>query len=203
MISPVTNTGEQQHRCDGGDEMDLTAGTRTTVVSGAIVLAVGLAIVLWGVITNDIARSVGGVCLTMTSLTLSACVAIRGWVTNTGAERARLGDSQRETDADRMRYVAAQAALEVERQRLQRDAAAEREQLTARLKVERDAMRTSFEEERAKLIVDTFEAAVKMVVRDRLLEEGRPETGHGRVIDFPAQPAAEREQARERGISTP
>ncbi|MFD5058209.1 hypothetical protein [Streptomyces sp. NPDC058394] len=198
----MTNTGAQQLRCDGGDEMDLTAGTRTTVVSGAIVLAVGLAIVLWGVITNDIARSVGGVCLTMTSLTLSACVAIRGWVTDTSAERARLGDSQRETDADRMRYVAAQAALEVERQRLQRDAAAEREQLTARLKVEREAMRTSFEEQRAKLILETFETTARMVIHEKLFDqEQAPTPGHGRVIEFPEQPA--REQARERGVSRP
>ncbi|MEV5851464.1 hypothetical protein [Streptomyces anulatus] len=156
---------------------------------------------LYGIITENLERTVGGAIFTMTALTLIALVMIRRWITTTNAERQRLGDAVREADAERMRYVAAQAALEVERSRLRRDAAAEREQLAARLATERDAMDAQFEEKRNTVVIETFATTVELV-RDGLLDVNDP-ASYGRVIGFPTpelrQQAAE--AARGRGAS--
>ncbi|MFJ8855289.1 hypothetical protein [Streptomyces sp. NPDC102437] len=173
--------------------MDLTAGTRATAVGAALIIGAGLSIVLYGIIADDLPRTIGGAIGTMTALTFICLVAIRRWVTNTAAERKRLGDAVRDADADRMRYVAAQAALEAERGRLQRDAAAERQQLTARLHTERAALDARFEEERAKLICETTEAAF------RLFHDGRLDTSDAnsaRIIGFPT-PAHHQRAAQE------
>lgn len=163
--------------------MKPNSGSRTTAVGAALITSAGLAIVLYGIITENLERTVGGAIFTMTALTLIALVLIRRWVTNTTAERQRLGDAVREADAERMRYVAAQAALEVERSRLRRDSAVEREQLAARLATERTAMEAQFEEGRTKLVCDTVETTVQLV-REGLLDTSAP-APYAQVIGFP------------------
>ncbi|MCR8946586.1 hypothetical protein NW249_31275 [Streptomyces sp. OUCMDZ-4982] len=164
--------------------MDLQKTSRATAAGAALITSAGLTIVLFGIITENLERTVGGAIFTMTALTLIALILIRRWITTTSAERARLGDAVREADAERMRYVAAQAASEVERARLRRDATAERQQLTARLATERASMRTQFEEERNRLVCDTVEETIKLV-RLGLLNPSAP-TRYARVIGFPS-----------------
>lgn len=195
MTSPVTSTGAPQHRCNGGTMDDLTAGTRTTAVTAAAVMFTGMAIIVYGVVVNDLARSLGGACLTMPALTLVALVVIRRWVTNTAAERERLAQATREVEAERLRYVAGQAAQEQESTRLRRDAAAAIDRAQRQVEVEREAMEVAFEERRAKLICDTVQATYLLAREDRIDLE---QQAHARVVQFPMQ---EQARARERGVS--
>lgn len=181
--------------------MDLTAGTRATAIGAALITSAGLGIVLYGIITNDLKRSIGGVAFALCALTFIALVVIRRWITDTNVERRRLDDAVRQADADRMRYVAAQAALEAERARVRHDVAVERQQLTVRLEAERAAMDEQFEEARSQLIIDTTEAAV------RLIGSGFPNNVsapvYARVIELPS-PAHQRaaaESTRGRGAT--
>ncbi|MGC4946229.1 hypothetical protein ACLQ2N_08480 [Streptomyces sp. DT224] len=170
--------------------MDLTAGTRATAVCAALITSAGLAIVLCGIFTHNLKTSIGGAIFMMTALTLVALVAIRKWITDTSAERNRLNTAVREAEADRIRYVVAQATLEGERTRLRRDVTAERELLAARLDSERTAMQNAFEEEKNQLVCDTVEATVAMV-REGLLDPAAPRSTYARVIGFPS-PAHQR-----------
>lgn len=189
------NTGEQQLGCNGGTMDDLTAGSRTTAVAAAAVMCTGMTIIVYGVVVNDLARSLGGACLTMTALTLIALVAIRRWVTNTSVERARLAEATREVEAERLRYVAGQAAQEQESTRLRRDAAAALQRAARQIEVERAVMAEAFEEKRAKLICDTIEATYLLAREDRLTAE-QERREHAKVVPFPEQ---EQVRARERG----
>lgn len=185
-----------------GARMDeLTAGSRTTSIAAAVVMTLGLIIVVYGIVVGDLARSLGGACLTMPALMLLALIAIRRWTTDTTQERANLAEAQRATDEEHMRYVAAQAALLTESQRLQRDAAYEREQLKARLAAERAAMQEALEERRATIMCEAMEATVKMLLDGDLTAE--PSKTHGKVMQFPTQlPARPRqESARDRGAT--
>ena len=183
--------------------MDLVGGTRTTAVAGAAVLLGGMAVILYGVIVDDISRSVSGACLTMPALTLIALVMVRRWVSDTRDERRFLAAAQRDAEQERSRYVAAQSALEGERSRLARDQAAERAQLAAKLLAERGAMQAEFEEQRATLAAETVEATVLMFRDGKFAPDTLP---RGRVIRFPKQePGAstERGRAREHGVVGP
>ncbi|MFJ9234093.1 hypothetical protein ACIRJ3_03800 [Streptomyces anulatus] len=181
--------------------MNAKTGSRATAAGAALITSAGLSIVLYGIVAEDLPRTVGGAIFTMTALTLIALVLIRRWITTTAAERQRLGDAVREADAERMRYVAAQAALEVERSRLRRDAAAEREQVNARLAAEREAMSTQFEEQRAELVCTTMETTVQLY-RAGAFDPSDP-ASYARVIGFPTPAVREHpaETARGRGAS--
>lgn len=183
--------------------MDVTAGTRATAVSAALIMTGGIAVVLYGIIRADIARALGGACLTMTALTLIALVSIRRWTTNTQVERQRLADATRDAEIERTRYVAGQAALEMERERVLRDAASEREQVAARLRNDQATMRNQFEDERATLQCESFEAGASMALRG-LFDRPAP-SAHGKVVSFPfpSQPARERDEIGDRGVSQP
>ncbi|MFH9215417.1 hypothetical protein [Streptomyces globisporus] len=176
-------------------------GSRTSAVGAALITSAGLAIVVYGIITENLERTVGGAIFTMTALTLIALVLIRRWVTNTSTERQRLGDAVREADAERMRYLAAQAASEVERARIRRDAAAELQQLTVRLAAERAALSEQFEEQRLALICSTMETTVKLY-RAGHFDPSAP-TPHGQVISLPgfAHQRAAQEQTRGHGAT--
>ncbi|MEI5100371.1 hypothetical protein RB200_19815 [Streptomyces sp. PmtG] len=152
--------------------------------AGATIMAAGLAAILYGVLRDDLARSLGGACLAMTALMPMALIAIRRWITDTSAERAHLADALRQAQDERTRYIAAQAALENEQGRLHRDLAADRARTAAMLIAERDGMQDEFEEQRAQLISETFEVAVDMERRG-LLKPTDPSKGN--LIRFPGQ----------------
>ncbi|MFF2189300.1 hypothetical protein [Streptomyces sp. NPDC058155] len=156
-----------------------------------------MTVVLYGVARNDLARSLGGACLTMTSLTLIALVSIRRWTTNTDAERRRLGDATREAETEKTRSIAAQAAMEVERDRLLRDAASRRARLDAQLKTERKAMRDQLEADRAQIAIEALEEAFRLI-RGGLCDPSK-QPGEGTVIEFPEQPSERPAAVRPRG----
>lgn len=139
----------------------------------------------------------------MSALTLLVLTCVKRWITTTQAEREQLAAATRAADDERLRYMAALASVDLERQRVRRDAVAEREQNLVRLQAAQTAMRERFEQERAQLICDTFETAVQLVASGVLND---PEPGdHAKVIGlFPDQhPARHREQepTRERGAT--
>lgn len=167
-------------------------------------MVAGFALVLLGVTLDDIARCLGGAVVIMTAAILLFLTQVRRWTTDTQAERNRLADATREARAEHMRYVAAQAALTIERQRIHRDAAAEREHNAARLAAERKAMRDLFEDERETLICKTMESTVNLV-RAGLLDD-KPAPAHAKVIGlFPSQsdPQGAEHRTRERGSVGP
>lgn len=184
--------------------MERTSGAvRTTAVAAALLVATGLAAILYGLIYDDLPRSIGGLGLTLIGLTVIALIVIRRWVTNTEQERRLLAASQREAQAERARYFAAQAALENEQGRLNRDMAAERLALSARLKTERDAMTRDFEEQRATVIAETMEATFLMFHGGKFAPT---QTATGNLIEFPRQHPErqpERARSREHGVVGP
>ncbi|MFF9690288.1 hypothetical protein [Streptomyces sp. NPDC014623] len=180
--------------------MELNAGSRATAAGAALITSAGLSVVIYGIIADDLPRTIGGAIFTMTALTLIALVLIRRWVTRADGERSRLGDAVRDADTERMRYVAAQAALEVERGRLQRDIAAERQRMTATLDAERATLTERFEEDRAKLVCETIENTFHMF-RDGKFAPTEHE--YAQIIGFPrpAHQRAAEEPTRGRGAT--
>lgn len=177
--------------------MELTGSTRTTATASAVVLG-GLTLTLYGAWRDQLTHSLAGVVLSMVALTAIILVVIRRWVTNTSTERMVLAAAQRETQAERTRYIAAQAALENEQVRLRRDLDAERAALAAAAKVERAALAAEFEERRAALVSEAMEATFRMI-RDGKFA---PAPKSGTVIRFPHQEQAtapQHERSRERG----
>lgn len=164
-------------------------------------MTLGMGVVLYGVAVNDLSRSLGGACLTMTALTLIALISIRRWITNTADERRRLADATREADAERMRCTAVRAALELERQRVERDAEAAAEHMAARLAAERAAMWDQFEADRAALICESLDTAMRLVLSGKL-DGSAGTTGRGTVIGFP-MPVHQRasDSSRDRGAT--
>ncbi|MEV8477838.1 hypothetical protein [Streptomyces sp. NPDC051173] len=166
----------------------ILSGERTTATAATTVLAIGITVVLVGVLTSDPARAAGGACLTITALTLIALRLIRTWITDTAAERSRIQDAIRAADIERMRYLAAQSALGVERDRMRRDAEEATRHSSKQIKAEHARLREQFEEERAALISETFEAAFSMLTTGRLMDSLAHT--HGRaIIPFPIEPA--------------
>lgn len=183
--------------------MDLVGGTRTTAAAGAIVLITGLTVITYGVIADDISRSVSGACLTMPALTLIALVLVRRWVSDVRDERRTLAEAQRAAEQERSRYVAAKAALENEQGRMSRDRVAEQHRLAAQLLAERDKMVAEFEEQRNELISNTMESTLLMIHNGELAPDTLP---RGRVIRFPRQDPAEQSEptrSREHGVVGP
>lgn len=184
--------------------MDLNGGMRAAAVAGAVLLFGGLAVTLHGIIRDDLPHSIGGACLTFTALMAWALFLIRRWIGDTADERRALADARQRADAEQARYFAAQAALELEQGRLNRDMAAERRALTVRLKAEREAMAIEFEERRATVIAETMEATVLMM-KGRAFAPGTSVTGK-LIRLFPEQQPQhqrERQRSREHGVVGP
>jgi hypothetical protein len=193
-------TEGQQHKCDAGVRMeDMSGSTKSTAVAAAVVVLAGVAAILYGFTRHDLPCCIGGLGLIVIGLTVTALITIRRWITDTRQERQLLAAAQREAQGERSKYVAAQAALEVEQGRLRRDLDAERRALTVRLQAEREAMARQFEEARGDMIAETIEATLLM---HRAGKFAPTKTATGRLIEFPRQHPerqAERERSREHG----
>ncbi|MGY6019524.1 hypothetical protein [Streptomyces spinosirectus] len=183
--------------------MDLTSSTRAIAFTAGAGMLGGLAMIVHGLIRNDVTRSVAGACLTIVSLTVIALALIRRWIVDTSEERRILAAAQRVASAERTRYIASQAALANEMGRRNQDLAAERASNAARLKAEREALRAEFEAKRGDLIAETMEATVLMMQHDKLTP-GKTTTGT--LIQFPhqmAQRQTEQARSREHGVLGP
>ncbi|MEV0114622.1 hypothetical protein AB0H77_15420 [Streptomyces sp. NPDC050844] len=150
-------------------------------------------LIIHGVAHKEPTGTLAGACLGMMVCAGVGFVSIRRWTTDTRVERARLADAVRDAESERTRYIAAQAAMEMERQRVARDAAADHARTAAILTAERAAMADQFEEQRAQLVSETLEVAFKLA-RSNTGEETH-EHERARVINFPQQQA---ERARSR-----
>lgn len=172
--------------------------------AAAVVALAGLLAILYGIAYDDLPRSIGGLGLTIIGLTVIALITIRKWVTDTRAERQLLAASQREAQAQKFRYLTAQAALEVEQGRLRRDIDSERRAITIHLKAEREAMAREFDEQRATVISETVEASFLMFRSGKV---AAARTATGKLIQmFPQQHPQhqeERARSRERGVVGP
>lgn len=160
--------------------------TYTTLA--ALGLTAGCATVATGIITRHPSLAVGGSCLAMMALSAVILIAVRSWVTDVTAERRQLQDAAHGHDDERTRYIAAQAALQQERTRVRSDLANWQASVRRQMEREREATRKDFEEKRAALIAETFEAAIRMARDEGLLDQpapGRDST----VVRFPAAPA--------------
>lgn len=140
----------------------------------------------------------------MTALILTSLVLIRRWIVDTSEERRTLAEAQREAQAEKSRYIAAQAALENEQGRLNRDMATEQQRIAGQLIAERKAMFAEFEERKAALIAETMEATFRMFHNGKFAPE---ETSRQcNLIQFPGQqpePLPERERSRGHGVVGP
>jgi hypothetical protein len=153
-------------------------------------------------IRHDLARSLGGACLLLTTLILVSLALVHRWITDTSEQRRALAEKESQADAERSRYFALEAALEGEHARLSRDLAGERAALAAQLDAERRALEAVFEERCAALICETTEAVVQMI-HDGKLAPTTP--AHHKVIQLRdhQQRRPERERTREHGVVGP
>jgi hypothetical protein len=191
--------------------MELTGGTRVTIITAVAVSLTGLVLVGQGILRESLPYATAGSTLTLTALVFGALVLIRMWISDTTNIRNSLAASRREAEqersrytAERCRYIALLAGLESEQGRLNRDMAAARQQMARDLIKEREAIRAEFEEKRNELISETMEATILMIRDGKLAPDATP---RGRLIRFPHQgqqaPAPQRERSREHGIVGP
>lgn len=178
--------------------MTHASGVRSTVVTASTTLLLGLVLTAYGVIRGQQAHCLAGVVIAMVALTGIILLAVHHWIRDTSTERTALAAAQRETQAERARYIAAQAALTNEQGRLQRDLATERAADAERRKQERAALEAEFEERRASLIEETMEITILMI-RDGKLAPDTSRSG-ATLIRFPPQQAA---RSREHGEVAP
>ncbi|MET8475375.1 hypothetical protein ABZY90_19835 [Streptomyces sp. NPDC006422] len=163
----------------------------------------GFGITAAGVEADRPAMVLAGSCFALIGLTAFLLTILHRWITDTARDRERHFEAARALDEERAKYVAARAALEAERERVRRDAAADREHSVARLAEERAVMEDQFESAKAELVCRAFEAGVRMQRSGKLDE---PEVPHGRVVRFPtAGPADQQagERSREHGVVWP
>ncbi|MER5559638.1 hypothetical protein ABT071_13635 [Streptomyces sp. NPDC002506] len=171
--------------------MHHTVSVRSASITAVASLVTGLGIAVYGTLNDDLPRTLAGSCLLMIALLLSALLSIRKWIIEAQSERDALARARRDADDERLRYLAAQAAVEMERQRIERDAAMEREQGIVHIKAVKAAMEEQFEEQKAQLICQSLETAYDLYVRGLANSHQEP-AGHAKVIAMPA-PTRQRE----------
>jgi hypothetical protein len=191
--------------------MGLTGGTRITATAATMATLGGLGLTLHGMWRDQLTCSLTGVVLVTIALAAIILTVIHSWITDTSIERTALAAAQRAAQAERTRHIAAQAALEGEQARLYRDLAADRAADAQRLKAERAAMESDFEESRAALAAEAMEILASWMVNGKVC----PPEGHaGNLIQFPKptqerertptpQPQPARSRAREHGVVGP
>lgn len=182
--------------------MTYTGSTKAAVGTAAVAMIAGLTAVAHGLLRNNTAHSIGGSCVAFLGFGAIFLINVRAWIVDTSEERRLLSAATRAAQDERTRYIAAQAALENEQGRLNRDMAIERRRIAAQLIAEREALTADFEEKRAALVTETMEATFRMIRSGKLTPP--EDTSHGRLIPFPQQhsePA--RERSREHGVVSP
>lgn len=146
------------------------------------------------------AQAAGGSAVTVTALTMFALPCIRRWILEAGDLRdvalGQIGEAQKET----ARALAAQAAVEVERGRMRRDAAYDAQRSAAAIATEKRRLQEQFDADRTEIMCNAYEAGVRHALAGVLEAPERP--GGRSVVPFPS-PAARSEQLQKRGVSHP
>lgn len=169
----------------------MSTASATKAFSG-LAGAVGAAIALRGAFLPSTPHTVGGMGLMLAASTFLTLSLLRTWICDNTAERERLRHEGDKLAEERVKYVAAHAALQAERDRIRADLKAGEAAAEQRLATEREAMQDEFDNKRAELIRSTFETAVNMV-QDGLLE---PDERGAEVIHLPTLPGVPRAARR-------
>jgi hypothetical protein len=166
---------EKQRKRDG---VDMFSSAKFSIaVVGVLVGVVALIGSMW---TSTAKLTVAGstmVCMSLMGLWVR--ILLRG-IADTSSERA---DLRREAEA----YGAALAVLEMERERVRRDAVESRRQARLELESDRRAMRQEFEEQRGELICQAFEAGAMAALTGALDNVPEPVAT---VVQLPVRAAA-------------
>ncbi|MBQ1122583.1 hypothetical protein [Streptomyces sp. B15] len=141
-------------------------GATLGICGGAITLAYATA-------TGEIATAIAGGTTAVAALLVLGLVYVRGWVCDTTAARARYDQVSTKLEDERRRYVAFQASLQAERDRVRAEIAASRAALSEQLRIERDRLEQEFEDQRGELMRTSFEAGVDFTERG-LLDPAAP-----------------------------
>ncbi|MFE2967488.1 hypothetical protein ACFXKC_28220 [Streptomyces sp. NPDC059340] len=184
--------------------MSLNGRAQTTAAAGVALLAMGLTMSVEGLFRSDVSRSLGGISLTVTALTLIGLTFIRSWIVDTRDERRDLAHAQQRAEAERRTYVSAKAALESETGRLNHEVNVERAHVASTLISERQRMRAEFEEERLQITTEAFRTGVEME-RSGAFRRDEPAMP-ANLIQFPKQEPSRSEQharSREHGVVGP
>lgn len=176
----------------------MTVGDRTIAAAAGGILITGLAITAHFSVNQAPARAIGGTTLVILGVTTLVMVALRQWIAQAGEERRHYLAASAAATEERMR-------LQQEREQLRIEAAAARTLAEQDLAARRDALRIHFENRRAALITESFEAGARMALDGHL--DTPPPGARSSVIPFPepAPPHAQaaRTQVRERGGAHP
>lgn len=167
----------------------MNAMGRTPKVVAALVGSAGLIVVGRAIRIDNGALAAGGAVVVVVAMTVLALICIHGWVVTTAAARARWHTAADKLESERREYVAFQASVQAERDRVRGELAAGRKALDERGRIERERMQQEFDDARAELMISAFEAGVK-AHRDGLLDPPAP---GAQVIHLPAR--AEHPQA--------
>lgn len=170
--------------------------SKTTVTTGAATFTVSLIAVTTGVIADDASLAAGASAASLLSAAAAALPIVRGWITDTSAERERLNDATAQQLASHAQHVAAQAATIGYRERVRRDAAAATARLEVLLETERERLRDEADEARNRIIQETTETVLDLVHRGLL--QPRAAEQRSRILHFPTP--QDRQPARGHGV---
>jgi len=161
--------------------MQSAAAFTNLKLSAAISALAGICLLGYSAQIDSAPLSVTGGCAVLVGVMLVCLVTLLRSICDTTAERQQLQAATRERDSERMRYIASQAALNSERERVRQDLADAQAVLERQLAEERERMEQTFEDKRAALIAEAFEAGVLMERSGAL--DAKPS---GQVIHLPA-----------------
>lgn len=160
----------------------------------------GILTAITGMLVGQPARAAGGSAVTVTALMMFALPCIRRWILEAGDLRGVALEQISEAQKEKARALAAQAALEVERNRMRRDAAYQTQRSEAAITAEKQRLQSQFDEDRTEIMCKAYEAGVRHTL-DGLLDAPAPARGRS-VVPFPS-PASRSERLPERGVSHP
>lgn len=183
-----------------------SAGARAkcSALAASLCMAGGAGVVTYGIVADDLARSLGGGFVALIAAMLFGLAKIRSWTHDSRSEREGLARAQQDAQDARTRYEAASGALMQEKARTLRDLdaervaieyllAAERKAMLEELKAAKAALAAEFEAKRERLIIDSLRTGIELHLKG-LLQAPAAEPGEAAVVLdlFPQQPTRER-----------
>lgn len=157
----------------------------------------GILTTLTGMVIDHPACAAGGSAVTATALMMFALPCIRRWVLEAGDMRSVALVQIDEAHKEKARALAAQAAIEVERDRMRRDAAYDAERSKAAIAAAEKRFQQQLDEARTEIKLNAYADGVRHAMAGLL---DAPERPSGRsVVPFPSRG----EQLAKRSVSHP
>jgi hypothetical protein len=168
---------------------------RALAACTGICLLAGIALVVVGAAARHIPATAGGGGIVLATTVAASMLVIHRWLTDVTAERARLAQATRDADTERTRYIAANAALQQEQQRVRTDLQDHYRRTQLELARHRAALDDEFETRRAELAAKAFELGATMALTGKLTAD--PGTSAD-VVHLPTrQPQRQRAATRQ------